>query len=153
MYHIALSHTLFILFRSGRLTIVTIYCKCWKYVFNIHQQYIRFKIHISSTCIFGELNGHPIRQDSSLSTFQCHSQAHVPDLAVSYSPTVLKPSEVHISLVWCPTGMNTGVYLQACICFYLADCWATYLKDILHICILSVCTQPDFSAFFLESGP
>lgn len=57
------------------------------------------KIHTSSTCMFEELNGHPVQHDSSLSAFQCHSQAHVPDLAVSYSHTTLRQSELHIYLV------------------------------------------------------
>lgn len=57
------------------------------------------KIHISSTCVFEELNGHPVHQDSSLSTFQRHSPAHVPDLAVSYSHTTLKLSELRMYLV------------------------------------------------------
>lgn len=77
-----------------------------------------------------ELNGHSIHQDSSLSTFQCSSQARVPDLAVSYRYMMLKLSEVHRYPGGCHTGIDTGVYLHTPITFYLDGYCAIYLKNI-----------------------
>lgn len=59
-------------------------------------------------------------------------------------PMMLKLSEVHIYPAGCHTGMNTGVCLQAYITFYLDECCALYLKNIL--CVF-VPMQSGFSSF------
>lgn len=103
------------------------------------------EIHISFPCMLEELNGHCIHQDSLLSTFQCPSQAHVPDLAVSYRYMMLKLSGVHIYPALCHTGINPGVSLQTCVTFYNSTVVHSTLKTFFVS--LSPCSQSDFSLF------